>query len=215
MDKNRSFIEAIQQGKKEAVSEMLAHDPSLVNAKSAGGPSAVLMATYYGQGDIAKMLIERGAALDVFEASATGQTNRLRALIEAHPDQASAYANDGFYPLGLACFFGHQEAARYLLGMGADVHQRANNAQKVQPIHAASAGNHLEIVQMLLAHGADVNATQEGGFVPLHSSAQNGNLAMTKLLLQHGADKTAKTHDGKTARDFALESSHAGVVEIL
>lgn len=215
MDEIKAFIEAIQQEKPDAVSEMLRLNPKLVNAKSAGGTSAVLMATYHGQSAIANMLIERGAALDVFEASATGQTRQLRALIEAHPNQINAYANDGFYPLGLACFFGHAEAARYLLGAGADVSQRAQNAQKVQPIHAASAGNHLKIVEMLVAHGADVNAKQEGGFVPIHSSAQNGNLAMTQLLLRHGADKTAKTDDGKTAKDFALAGGHTHVAEIL
>lgn len=215
MDTAQKFIEAIQQGKTDSVKDMLARTPALANAKSAGGTSAVLMATYYGQSAIAQLLIERGAELNVFEASATGQTKQLRALIEAHPDQLNAYANDGFHPLGLAAFFGHAEAARYLLSKGADVSQRSNNGQKVQAINSAAAGNHLEIVKLLIEHGADVNAAQEGGFRPLHSAAQNGNPEMAHVLLRHGADKTAKTDDGKTARDFALESGHAGVADIL
>lgn len=215
MNTTNDFLEKIKQGKTEAVLEMLKANPGLVNAKTADGTSAVLIATYYGQSAIAHLLIERGAALNVFEASATGQLKQLRALIEAHPDQLNAYAGDGFYPLGLAAFFGHTETARYLLGKGANVSQRANNAQKVQAIHAAAAGNHVEIAGDLLAHGADVNATQEGGFTPLHAAAQNGNPEMTRLFLKHGANKAAKTDDGKTARDFALAGGHTEVAEIL
>lgn len=215
MTTEQTFIELIQQGKLESVSDALAQKPGLVNAKSAGGTSAVLMATYYGHAAIARLLIERGAALDVFDASATNQLEVLRKELEKHPELVNACAGDGFYPLGLACFFGSAEAAALLLGMGADVNQRARNAQKVQPIHAACAGNHPAIAKMLLERGADPNARQEGGFAPLHAAAQNGSLPIIHLLLQYGAGKTAKTDAGKTALDFAREGKHHDVISEL
>jgi uncharacterized protein len=69
---------------------------------------------------------------------------------------------------------------------------------KVMPLHSAAARSQIEISELLLSHGANVNARQEGGFAPLHEAAQSGNLRMAELLLKHGADVDAMTDKGKT-----------------
>ncbi|HRE26167.1 MAG TPA: ankyrin repeat domain-containing protein [Anaerolineales bacterium] len=74
----------------------------------------------------------------------------------------------------------------------------------VQPLHAAVAGQHLEVARLLLAAGVDVNARQQGGFAPLHAAAQNGHAPLVRLLLQYGADAAQCTDDGRRALDFAL-----------
>ena len=43
---------------------------------------------------------------------------------------------------------------------------------------------------MLIAAGADVNATQHGGYTPLHEAAQHGDVEMVELFLSAGADPT-------------------------
>jgi ankyrin repeat protein len=73
----------------------------------------------------------------------------------------------------------------------------------------------MEIVNMLLEHGANPNATQERGFVPLHDAAANGNLALVQLLVKHGAQVNAKAEDGKTPADMATERGHKEVAEWL
>ncbi|OXA93221.1 DUF2314 domain-containing protein [Flavobacterium hercynium] len=49
----------------------------------------------------------------------------------------------------------------------------------------------------------ELNGEDEFGYTFLHREAIAGNSTIVKVLLDLGADKNAKTHDNKTARDFA------------
>src|SRR6185503_20618238 len=98
----------------------------------------------------------KSAALNIFEAAASGRRDRVAALVDAQPAIVNAYADDGFQPLGLAAFFGHTGVVEFLLGRGAAVNSPSNNAQNVMPLHSAAAGRHLAIVNLLLDRGADV-----------------------------------------------------------
>jgi len=51
----------------------------------------------------------------------------------------------------------------------------------------------MEIAELLIKHGADVNAKQENNITPLHLAAKNGQPAMLKLLIDNKADAHAKT----------------------
>jgi ankyrin repeat protein len=126
-----------------------------------------------------------------------------------------AYSADGFFPLGLAAFFGHEDAVRLLLARGANPNLSARNAMRVAAIHAASAAGSLPIARALVEAGADVNAVQQAGFTPLHAAAMSGRLDLVKLLLDHGADPSAKADDGRTALVMAREAKHQALVDLL
>jgi len=83
----------------------------------------------------------------------------------------------------------------------------ANNATNVRPLHSAVAHHHFEISKLLVDHGADVNARQQGGFTPLHEAALGGCAEIATLLLEHGANINAKTDKGKTPIEFTAEES--------
>jgi ankyrin repeat protein len=119
--------------------------------------------------------------------------------LEQFPESVNAYSTDGFYPLGLAAFFGHKEVVEYLLASGADVNQPAANDFKVAPLHAAVSNGNIEIVRMLLERGADVNARQQKGFTALMGAATAGRKDLVELLLTHGADPDAVSDDGQRA----------------
>jgi ankyrin repeat protein len=127
----------------------------------------------------------------------------------------NAFAADGFFPLGLAAFFGHRPIVEFLLKNGAEVNAAARNAQKVMALHGAVARRDVEIAKMLLERGAEANAKQQRGFVPLHDAAANGNLALVQLLVKHGAHVDAKAHDGKTPGDMAMERGYKEVAQLL
>ena len=59
---------------------------------------------------------------------------------------------------------------------------------RVQPLHGAAAGRHIEVCRLLIASGADVNATQQHDFTPLHAAAQHGDNELVELFLSAGAD---------------------------
>jgi ankyrin repeat protein len=200
------------------VQSLLSASPSLAAIRSDKGVSAPLLALYRGKLEVADFLVSRKEQiepLDVFEASAFGRTERLKAILDENRSLANAYASDGFYPLGLAAFYGHEDAVAILLARGADPNLAARNAMKVRAIHAAAASGSVGIVQALLEAGADVNAPQEKGFTPLHEAAMTGKLELARLLLDHGATLDLEAEDGRDALDLAREAKQDAVVELL
>ena len=209
------LIDAIKANDIAQAKELIDAEPALAVAKTQGGVSMILLATYYGRKEIAAMLVARAPTLDVFEACAVGKLERVKEIIGAQPNLVNAFAPDGFYPLGLAAFFSHTDVAEYLLTHGANPNLAANNPQRVTALHSATASMNLAIAKMLIARGVDVNAKQVNNFVPLHNAAQNGQIEMIELLLAHGANVNAKSDDGKTPLAFALENNHADAAKLL
>ena len=179
------------------------------------GLSEIMRAVYHRQTDTVKELLASGVELNVYEAAATGQTQRLQQLIAADPSLVNSYAFDGFTPLGLAVFFGHPQAVQVLLDAGADVNLASRESMKVTPLASASAARQLDIARLLIAHGADVNARASGDFTPLHEAAAGGKLDFARLLIEHGADVNAKTTDCKTPLDYAREHNQRDMVDLL
>jgi len=210
-----ALLEAVRARDLAKVRAVLAGDPDAARAASPDGTSLVCLAVYQGQPEIAETVAAAKGYLDVFEAAALGRTARLRELIEDDRAQLRAVAPDGFFPLGLAAYFKHQDAVRLLLDMGADVHQAASNPTKVTALHAAVSSGQLEIVRWLVEAGADVNARQQIDYTPLMGAAANARLEILDLLLAHGADPSLKTTEGRTAADLAREHGHGEVADRL
>ena len=211
---SEEFFSAIKQGDKDEVERLLMLDPVLIHAKE-NGISPILVAAYHQKPEIASFLADKTVAINIFEAAATGKINNMIRLLARDPQLVNAYAEDGFQPLGLACFFGHLDSAEYLVKAGASINALSHNDLKVAPIHSAAAGGHHKIVKMLFEHHADPNIREQGGYTPLHAAAQNGDEEMIRVLLYGGADLTLASHDGKTALDLAMEAGHERAVLLL
>ena len=89
-------------------------DPALAGARDAEGVSALMRARYRSDRGATQALIEAGPDLDLFEAAAFGDLDRLTALLTGGAD-VDAVSADGFTPLHLAAFFGKPEAVTLLL----------------------------------------------------------------------------------------------------
>ncbi|MEO6502679.1 MAG: ankyrin repeat domain-containing protein [Jatrophihabitantaceae bacterium] len=201
------FFAAIAVGDVDRVRRMLDVEPSLLANAGPDGASAGLTALYNGHVQLADELAARTGALTVFEAAAFDDTARLAELIAANRSVIDSWSADGWQALHLAAYFGRAEAARMLLDADAEVAEPSHNELAVQPLHAAAAGRHSELVWILIASDAPVHARQRGGWTPLHSAAANGDLDSVLALLSAGADSAAANDDGRTPIELASEDT--------
>jgi ankyrin repeat protein len=208
------FFAAIKAGNMDEVQRLLSRDPGLIHARE-NGLSPVLVAAYHHQQGIASYIADKTVTLTIFEASAIGRTNQVLILLARDPLLVNAFAEDGFQPLGLACFFGHKDTVEYLLKAGAPVNVYSQNPLHTAPIQSAAAAGQLDIVVMLVQFGAEVNVCEQGGYTPLHAAAQNGDLDMLRFLVLNGADQEAKSDDGKIPLDLALEAEKPEAAKFL
>ncbi|OQD66975.1 hypothetical protein PENPOL_c004G06475 [Penicillium polonicum] len=75
-----------------------------------------------------------------------------------------------------------------------------------------------DLVNLILAHGVEVNMVDSYGQTPLHAMTYGASKAMVgtiKLLLSHGANITAKNADGNTPLHLAVLTSAWEVVQLL
>ena len=197
------FIDVVKAGDAARVASLIDADRSVLQATDEKGVSAVLLALYHGKRDVAQLLIYRGAKLSFHDACAAGENDLAKEILRRDPSLLNRNSVDGYPPLGLAIFFGNRELAKWLIEQGADVSAPAANAQRVAPIHAASAVRDHEILRMLIERGADPNARQQMDFTALHTAASRGDVEMAILLMERGADPTVRTTDGLSAGDIA------------
>ena len=80
---------------------------------------------------------------------------------------------------------------------------------------AASFNGHREVVQALLAKGAQVNAQDSNGVTALILASLQGHIEVVQALLDKGADVNAKANDGGTARMVACFNGHRDVAQTL
>ena len=188
-----TIFESINAGDIDAVRAAVKDDPSVAAARDDDGRSAVRAALYVHKQDVADVLLEAKPELDVFDASAAGDVDRLTELLDADADLIGAYSEDGYTPLHFAAYFDRGKALRLLLDRGADVAAVSRNDLQVQALHSAVAADSREVAAALLIAGADPNAKQQGGFTPMMGAQQHEKEGeMVRLLQDHGAEEAAE-----------------------
>lgn len=143
------FSWAAGKGHVRLLSSLIDHG-SDIHAFSKTGCTALMTATYQGQIDAIRLLLDRGA-------SATAQNPEGRGECALH----------------WAAMLGQTEAARMLLENGADVD--AKDVHGDTPLHSAVLFS-LELSRLLLENGADVDARNELGETPLLHVIRDGDL---------------------------------------
>jgi uncharacterized protein len=208
------LYESIAAGDTDAVHNLLATDPTAAGSRHSSGATPVLYAMYQGQPDLARELARLVGQLDLAEASALDDVDRVTELLDGG-GPVDARTPDGFTPLQLAAFFGAPRVASVLIARGADVGAVADNPMRIQPLHAAASGRHLDIGRALLDAGADPDARQRSGYTPLMAAAANGDRAFVRTLLAAGADPALTNEAGSSAADLAREHGQPIVADEL
>ncbi len=210
-----TVFEAVQSGDVEGLKRLVASDPSLATARNDLGLSILLHARYHWRMEMVEVLLSADPPLDIFEAAALGRPDRARDLLNDDASLANAWSADGFTALHLSAYYGQPTTVRVLLERGADVAVTSRNPMTLTPLHSAAANGNREICELLLDHGAEVNARQHGGWTPLFSAAARGDAELVQFFLDHGADHALTQAEGKTPCDVAAERGHSRVVHLL
>ena len=181
----------------------------------------LLLASQFGDLEIARLLIDSGADTSVTDESGwaplhvaawRGHETVARLLIDRGTD-ASVSNIHGSTPLHFAARNGNEAVARVLVGSGADV--LAANTHGATPLHLAARNENEPVARLLTDWAADVSATDEDGSTPLHIAVWNGHEAVARLLMDRGADVSATNKHKMTPLHFAARNGHEAVARLL
>ncbi len=238
--KTGQLATAIQDGKRAAALEMIRAGAD-VNEAQPDGTRPIHWAVYRFDYDVMDALIAKKAKVDVTnefgstplaEATKQGDARMVKTLLAAGSGTEGANA-DGQTALMIAIKNGDLPVFNLLIDAGAKV----NAVEKVQdqtPLMwaAAATRNAPEMVKVLIAKGANVNArakfndwpgqiTSEpraqyhtyGGLTPLLYAARGGCYACVEALVSAGADVNLPNNEGMTPMMIALDNSQNGVAK--
>ncbi|MCE5316913.1 MAG: ankyrin repeat domain-containing protein [Parachlamydia sp.] len=91
----------------------------------------------------------------------------------------------------------------------------APNKAGSPPLHIACSSRQLEVVQLLLHHGAKVALKDAEGYTPLHRAAQVGDVQIARELMRHGAPVDALGHFDRTPLHMATHNGREEMTRFL
>lgn len=149
----------------------------------------------------------------LLRAATSGNEVMVRLLLEKGADIEARSPSNGT-PLICAAEGKHEAIVDFLLMNGADVNAEDDFGWK--PLHRALVNRGGERVgQMLLTHGANVDARCVYQKTPLHHAIEKSNDSMVSFLLNAGADYEARDIADRTPLFTAIESRLEIMVRIL
>lgn len=122
--------------------------------------------------------------------------------------------NKGNDALLMATKINHVEIFEYLLSHGADFTTTSPKTKK-QAIHIAAQHGFLNIIDLLLNKGVDINKPTVNGESPLMLGIRSHYKPVVKFVIEKGADINAKDTSGKTPLDYARKFKNNRIIDYL
>ncbi|MEJ1965065.1 MAG: ankyrin repeat domain-containing protein [Gammaproteobacteria bacterium] len=224
-----TLINAAESKQHDAALKLLAGGAD-AKAKDVDGTTALHWAAHYADAEFADKLIRAGADVNarndydstpMMEAATVGSAEVLKLLVKAGADVEST-SREGQTALMAVARTGNVEAAEVLLKKGAKVNAVEQWGGQ-SPLMWAAAQSQPAMVQVLIKHGASVDARgtvrdwqrrvtaegrpknmNHGGFTPLLYAAREGCIECGRFLLKAKADINLQDPDGLTPLVLAL-----------
>ena len=194
----------------------LANESILNSFQVHSGDHALHIAARNGDIQAVQLLVDFGA--DVNALNGCGQTPlhtaaggekdcpELCSILLKHNAKIDAVDKDGNQPLHLACEAPLTSTVQRLLDCNADVLATNNFHQTALHKAACSKRDCLEVCVMLIAKGAQVNATDGSGDTFLQVAFQKGNMNTVDVLVENDADCNVLNVCGETLLHLACKS---------
>lgn len=152
-----SLFEACALGRLEETDLLTNNNPASINSFSKDGFTALGLAAYFGYEEIAKLLISRGADVNI-------------------------PANNGYnvFPIHSAVASGNHGITKQLINAGANIN--VTQQAGFTPLHAAAQLGDIELIILLLEHAAEVDMRMEGGKLPADLARERGFDEIAEIL---------------------------------
>jgi ankyrin repeat protein len=140
-------------------------------------------------------------------------------LIQAGADPSTWTSNGSSNPLIAAMWGEHDEATRLLLEAGGD--PNIKDEEGCFPLRQAVLRGNIELVQLLLKHGANKTIDQSGGadracgMNPLGIAVNDLNIPMIQILLDAGANPESLDYDYANAFDRIPKDADPEIKELI
>ena len=155
--------------------------------------------------------IKRGAT-PFHRACSKGDIAAVKAFLKADPSRLNRPDRFGIAPLQYAAGWNRVPVVEFLLDQGADVN-RAKSGWT--PLTLACAAGHQEVFDLLLAKGADPNATGPNPVYPIHAAVNQGRIQMTATLLQKGSNPNQLGEKKITPLHLAAFRGETSLIQLL
>ena len=172
-----------------------------------------------------RTLVEAGA--DLYDVNFGGVTALLSAipstldnmektefLIDRDGELVNTCDRNNRSCLLLASQFNRIAIVEKLLSHGADVND-VEADRGLTSFHAATIEENVEIMKMLVDHGASVETAAYNFAMPIHEAASQGSLEALVIILDNGGDVNASGWANQTPLHYAAEEGHPEIIEEL
>lgn len=189
------------------------YDPNLPDAN---GNTALMKAATAGQIQVVEKLLGAGADPRMenqqkrdalLSAAAKGHADVARLLIGRGADPALQDV-EGWRALSIAAYHGHEEVVSLLAG-------QASAEQLDDALLVASFTPQRKVVELLLGHGANINARSPENRTPLMIAAEAGEAEVVQSLLQNQANPYATDSQNRNAAALAVVAGHPKVADLI
>ncbi len=198
---------AAEAGRADMLATLVEHGAD-IDRRDRNGDRPMDWAARYGKTDIVRLLL--GAGADPAQAGNRG-TPLVQALEGGHYataglllDTMKAQAGVGQAELDAALYVAAKgrdvDLARRLIAEGADPDGHAGYFGE-SALHGAALRSSTEMIELLVAAGADLEARMRDGETPLFIAAKYGQAATLRALLEAGAEPDAR--DGRSLTPLA------------
>ncbi|MEM7145681.1 MAG: ankyrin repeat domain-containing protein [Verrucomicrobiota bacterium] len=210
----KDFHASAAQGDLDGVRDFLEAGMD-VDVPDEAGSTALIRGAENSRAQVVGYLLEQGARTDMvgpndrtalIGAAQAGADEVVRVLLKAGADPYQQDVDD-WSALTLGAYKGHVEAVKILAPKSTDL---LDDALLVSAFEGSP-----EVMDVLLNHGAYVNARSPNNQTALMIAAMNGHEDGVRLLLHNGANRYALDSDEMTAANVAEDNGHHAIAELL